>query len=128
VGRTTNHIVATASPRTRIMSGTTGLGSLACSRAGAKTVSLMPSTSPSRFPHNSVIDGPVNHAHRRGKYPAKAARVTRVVGLGRCSTHDRARLDEAVPDAADVLTQEHRAWRRYSSSRISLGSGSQAHT
>ena len=45
-GSTTNHIVATASPRTRIMSGTTGLGSLARRSESARPYArpLTPST------------------------------------------------------------------------------------
>ena len=45
-GSATNHIVATASPRTRIMSGTTGLGSLARRSETARPYArpLMPST------------------------------------------------------------------------------------
>ena len=46
VGSATNHIVATASPRTRIMSGTTGLGSLACPLARSATANPLTPTTP----------------------------------------------------------------------------------
>lgn len=134
-GSATNHIVATASPRTRIMSGTTGLGSPAGSLARARATARPLTSSTADFAADTYATSAVCRLHpcpvrgrrqedeappSRGgasvfrgghhwRFPAKRLANLRPDRAGRRWRTSAGRRVRATPRARDLLQKVVRA-------------------